>query len=110
MNNESEKKSNQFQKLGNSVSVSNYHISICSRFDIHRMCKRDEDYSNIKNPVSIIINLNKFDSNTNKNKNKMANSKCEYLLYIRISGFHSLFGVIRRSLTPPYSDSFHLRL
>lgn len=32
------------------------------------------------------------------------------LLYIRMSGFHNLFGVIRKSLTPPYSDSFHFKL
>lgn len=33
-----------------------------------------------------------------------------YLLYMRTSGFHNLFGVILRSLTPPYSESFHRRL
>lgn len=33
-----------------------------------------------------------------------------HLLYIRTSGFQSLLGVMRRSLTPPYSESFHLRL
>lgn len=32
------------------------------------------------------------------------------LLYISMSGFHNLFGVIRKSLTPPYSDSFHFKL
>lgn len=34
----------------------------------------------------------------------------DYLLYMRISGFQSLFGVIRRSFTPPYSVWFHWRL
>jgi hypothetical protein len=33
-----------------------------------------------------------------------------YLLYMRISGRQILLGVILRSLTPPNSDSFHLRL
>lgn len=30
-----------------------------------------------------------------------------YLLYISTSGFHNLWGGIRKSLTPPYSDEFH---
>lgn len=36
--------------------------------------------------------------------------KQRYLLYMSTSGLQILVGVILRSLTPPYSDSFHLRL
>ena len=32
-----------------------------------------------------------------------------YLLYISTSGFHSRWGGIRKSRTPPYSDEFHLK-
>jgi hypothetical protein len=37
-------------------------------------------------------------------------AKSFYLLYIRTSGFHSFEGVIRKSLTPPWSLTFHCRL
>lgn len=46
------------------------------------------------------------------NKEYRIHTRCQYshLLYISTSGFHSLLGVILRSLTPPQSLSFHLRL
>lgn len=48
-----------------------------------------------------------------KKKNKVylnKQNRITDLLYIRTSGFHNLFGVIRKSLTPPYSESFHFKL